>query len=156
MTLSDISIKNPVFAWMLMAALIIFGYIGYQGLGVSEMPEIEFPVINISVTWEGAAPEVMESDVVDIVEDSMMSLEGIKDISSTTRQGQAEVTLEFELERDIDAALQEVQSKLSQAQQRLPKKAFPTEHTFEPHRSHRGLFLSGCSLLFVRTGNSLR
>src|SRR5262245_56375080 len=104
MTLSDISIKNPVFAWMLMAALIFFGWIGFQGLGVSEMPGIEFPVINVSITWEGAAPEVMESDVVDIVEDSLMSLEGIKDISSTTRQGQAEVTLEFELERDIDAA----------------------------------------------------
>jgi hydrophobe/amphiphile efflux-1 (HAE1) family protein len=125
MTLSDISIKNPVFAWMLMAALMIFGWIGFQGLGVSEMPEIEFPVINVSVSWEGAAPEVMESDVVDIIEDSLMSLEGIKDISSTTRQGQAEVTMEFELERDIDAALQEVQSKISQAQQRLPQNIDP-------------------------------
>lgn len=125
MTLSDISIKNPVFAWMLMVGLIFFGWIAYQDLGVSEMPEIEFPVINVGLTWEGAAPEVMESDVVDIIEDSLMSLEGIKEISSSTRQGQAEVTIEFVLERDIDSALQEVQSKISQAQLRLPKNLDP-------------------------------
>ncbi|MBI3331324.1 MAG: efflux RND transporter permease subunit, partial [Candidatus Omnitrophica bacterium] len=56
MTLSDFSIKNPVFAWMLMAALILFGGIGYQRMGVSQMPDVEFPVLNVSLDWEGAAP----------------------------------------------------------------------------------------------------
>jgi len=120
MTLSDFSIKNPVFAWMLMAALILFGGIGYRRMGVSQMPDVEFPVLNVSLDWEGAAPEVMETDVVDVVEDVVMSIQGIRDISSTTRQGSANVTIEFDLDRDIDVALQEVQTKLAQAQLRLP------------------------------------
>ena len=120
MTLSDISIKNPVFAWMLMAALIVFGTISYRDLGVSQMPEIDFPVITVSVTWEGAAPEVMESDVADVIEDAVMSSEGLVEMNSTTRQGSTDVKLEFALERDIDVALQEVQSRIAQAQRRLP------------------------------------
>ena len=125
MTLSDLSIKNPVFAWMLMAALIIFGTISFQRMGVSQMPNVDFPVLSVNLTWEGAAPEVMETDVVDIVEDAITSIQGIRDISSTTRQGQATVTIEFDLERNIDIALQEVQTKLAQAQLRLPRELDP-------------------------------
>jgi HAE1 family hydrophobic/amphiphilic exporter-1 len=125
MTLSDISIKNPVFAWMLMVGLIFFGAIAFTDLGVSEMPEVDFPVISVVVTWEGAAPEVMESDVADIIEDAVMSIQGIREVSSTSRQGTTEMTIEFELERDIDVALQEVQSKISQAQLRLPEEIDP-------------------------------
>lgn len=125
MTLSDISIKNPVFAWMLMFGLMFFGWLGFRELGVGQMPDVDFPVISVSVTWEGAAPEVMESDVVDIIEDAIMSIQGVRDVSSTTRQGMSDVTIEFELERDIDVALQEVQSKIAQAQLRLPKNIDP-------------------------------
>jgi multidrug efflux pump len=99
MTLSDISIKNPVFAWMLMAALIIFGIISYSQLGVSQLPDVDFPVISVNLSWEGAAPEVMETDVVDIVEDSLMSIEGVREISSSIRQGAAAVTIQFEIGR---------------------------------------------------------
>lgn len=125
MTLSDISIKNPVFAWMLMAALIVFGGITFRDLGVSQMPEVDFPVLTVSVTWEGAAPEVMESDVTDIIEDAVMSSEGLREVTSSTRQGSSEVKLEFTLERDIDVALQEVQSRIAQAQLRLPEDIDP-------------------------------
>jgi HAE1 family hydrophobic/amphiphilic exporter-1 len=125
MTLSDISIKNPVFAWMLMAALIIFGFISYGRLGVSQLPDVDFPVVSIQLTWEGAAPEVMETDVVDIVEDSLMSIEGVREISSSIRQGGATVTVEFELDRDLDTAVQDVQTKIDQAQRQLPKDLDP-------------------------------
>src|SRR3989338_7808866 len=125
MTLSDISIKNPVFAWMLMAGLILFGFISYQGLGVSRMPEVDFPVVSVQVDWEGAAPEIMETDVTDIVEDAVMSVQGIREVSSTTRQGVSEITIEFELGRDVDAAMQEVQSKVTQSQRRLPVEIDP-------------------------------
>ena len=64
MNLSEISIKNPVFAWMLMIGLMVFGILGCHGMGVGQMPDVDFPVLNVSVLWEGAAPEVMESDVV--------------------------------------------------------------------------------------------
>jgi len=127
MTLADISIRNHVFAWILMVALIGFGLLCFtgfgtvfRGLGVSQNPDVDFPVINVSISWEGASPEIMETDVVDLVEESVTSVEGVKEISSSSRQGQANITIEFELERDIDVALQDVQSKLSQLQRRLP------------------------------------
>ncbi|HMC82129.1 MAG TPA: efflux RND transporter permease subunit, partial [Candidatus Polarisedimenticolia bacterium] len=125
MTLSDLSIRNPVFAWMLMAALIIFGGLGFMRLGVSQMPDVDFPVVNVSVTLEGAAPEVMESDVADVIEDAVATVEGIKEVSSSSRQGQTNVTIEFELSRNIDAALQDVQTKIAQAQRNLPREIDP-------------------------------
>ncbi|HYN02311.1 MAG TPA: efflux RND transporter permease subunit, partial [Vicinamibacteria bacterium] len=127
MTLADISIRNHVFAWILMIALIGFGILTFtgfgtvfKGLGVSQNPDVDFPVINISINWEGASPEIMETDVVDLVEDAVTSVEGVKEISSSSRQGAGNITVEFELERDIDVALQDVQAKLSQLQRRLP------------------------------------
>ncbi|MFN8091045.1 MAG: efflux RND transporter permease subunit [Vicinamibacteria bacterium] len=132
MTLADISIRNHVFAWILMFALIGFGLLCFtgfgtvfRGLGVSQNPDVDFPVVNISISWEGASPEIMETDVVDLVEDAVTSVEGVKEITSTSRQGSANVTVEFELERDIDIAMQDVQSKLSQLQRNLPRDIDP-------------------------------
>lgn len=110
---------------MLMLGLMFFGLLSMRGMGVGQMPDIDFPILNIQITWEGAAPEVMETDVVDIIEDSVMGIEGLKEVSSTTQQGSSNITLEFNLGRDIDAALQETQSKLSEAQFRLPKDIDP-------------------------------
>jgi hydrophobe/amphiphile efflux-1 (HAE1) family protein len=120
MTLSDLSIKKPVFAWMLMAALLIFGGISFMRMGVSQNPDIDFPNVNISMTWEGASPEVMETEVVDILEESLMTVEGIKKISSSVKFGSVNITAEFELSKEIDVAVQEVQTKIAQAQRRLP------------------------------------
>lgn len=120
MTLSDISVRNPVFAWMLMAALLIFGALGYARLGVSELPEVDFPVVSVSVTLEGASPEIMESDVADVLEDAVSAIASVKEITSTSRQGRCELTVEFDLDRDIDAAFQEVQARVAQAQRDLP------------------------------------
>ena len=132
MTLADISIRNHVFAWVLMFALIGFGVICFtgvgtvfQGLGISQNPDVDFPVVNVSVTYEGAAPEVMETDVVDYIEDAVTAVEGVKQISSTSRQGSASVTIEFDLDRNIDAALQDVQTRVAQAQRRLPREIDP-------------------------------
>jgi multidrug efflux pump len=127
MTLADISIRNHVFAWILMWALIGFGILTFtgvgtvfKGLGISQNPDVDFPVVNISLSWEGASPEIMETDVVDLVEDAVTSVEGVKEVTSSSRLGSAYVTIEFELERSIDVALQDVQSKLSQLQHHLP------------------------------------
>ena len=126
MMLSDLSIKKPVFAWMIMLGSIVFGIIGFLQIGKSQLPDVDFPVLTISTTWEGASPEVMENEVVDVIEDSMTSVKGIKKISSVTRQGQSLVTIEFDLKTNIDVALQDVQSKLSQAQLKLPKDIDPS------------------------------
>jgi hydrophobe/amphiphile efflux-1 (HAE1) family protein len=123
--LSDLSIKKPVFAWMLMIGLIAFGAVGFNRMGVSQLPDVDFPVLSVSIDWEGAAPEVIETEITDVIEDAVMSVQGIQEVSSTSRQGSARVTLEFELSKDIDVALQEVQSKLAQAQRLLPRDADP-------------------------------
>ncbi len=125
MTLSDISIKNPVFAWMLMIGLIVFGWIGFSNLGVSQLPDVDYPVVNVTIAWEGAAPEVMETEVTDVVEDAVMSIEGIKEVTSVSRQGSSQITMEFNISRNIDAALQEVQTKIAQAQRNLPRDIDP-------------------------------
>lgn len=131
-TLADISIRNHVFAWILMFALIGFGTLTYtgagsvlRGLGISQNPDVDFPVVNVSVTYEGASPEIMETDVVDFVEDAVVAVEGVREISSTSRQGQASITIEFELNRPIDAALQDVQTRVAQAARRLPREIDP-------------------------------
>lgn len=125
MTLSDLSIKRPVFAWMLMSGLIVFGAISAGRLGVSQMPDVDFPVLNMQVDWSGAAPEVIEAEIVDRLEQAVMSVQGIKEITSTIRQGQATVVLEFDLDRNLDAALQEVQSAISRI--RLPNDVDPPQ-----------------------------
>jgi hydrophobe/amphiphile efflux-1 (HAE1) family protein len=113
MTLSELSIRRPVFAWMLMAALILFGTISLSRMGISQLPEIDFPVLTINLTWPGATPEVMETEMVDPVEQEVISAEGLRQVTSYIQLGQASVILEFNVGRNIDAALTEVQSKLS-------------------------------------------
>src|SRR6185436_16211667 len=114
MTLSDLSIKRPVFAWMLMAGLIVFGWISFQRMGIGLLPDVDLPVIQVQVTLEGAAPEVMETEVADVIEDAVMGVSGIREVSSQSFQGRTMIMIELELGRDIDVALQEVETKIAQ------------------------------------------
>jgi HAE1 family hydrophobic/amphiphilic exporter-1 len=125
MTLSDLSIKNPVFAVMLSAAMVVFGYLGYRGLGISQFPEIDFPVVSITTYRDAADPEPMDFDVTDIIEDAVSAVEGIDYIQSTSSPGVAVTTVYFRLSRDIDAAMQDVQNAVSAAMNRLPNDIDP-------------------------------
>ena len=127
MSLSDNSIKNPVFAWMLFIGIVVFGLIAYFRLGVSQLPDVDNPVLSISASWEGAAPEVMETEVTDVIENSIMGVQGVEEVVSTSRQGRANITVQFNLSKDIDVALQEVQSNLSRALRSLPRDLDPVE-----------------------------
>ena len=120
MTLSDLSIKNRVFAVMISAALLVFGGIAYRGLGISQFPELDFPVVSINTVREAASPEIMDYDVTDIIEDAVSSVEGIDYIQSQSLQGSAVTTVFFQLHRNIDAAMQDVQNAVSSAMNRLP------------------------------------
>src|SRR5579885_3215393 len=125
MTLSEISIRRPVFAWMLMFGLIIFGGISFFRMGISQMPDVDFPVINVALRLDNAAPEVMEIDVVDVIEDAVMGIEGLERVTSSVTQGIANITCQFEQHHNIDVALNEVQSRISQAANQLPTQLFP-------------------------------
>lgn len=94
-------------------------------MGVSQMPDVDFPVISVNLTLTGAAPEFMETTVVDPVEDALSSVEGIQEITSTSKTGSASITIEFDLDQNIDAALQEVQTRVAQAQKLLPTNVDP-------------------------------
>lgn len=125
MTLSDISIKRPVFAWMLMAGLLVFGAISYFLMGISQLPDVDFPVVTVTVTWAGASPDVMESSVADVIEDAVMSVDGVDHVQSTSQLGSTQIVIQFHLDQDINVALQQVQTKISQAQKNLPQTIDP-------------------------------
>jgi multidrug efflux pump subunit AcrB len=125
MTLPELAIRRPVFAWMLMAALILFGLISADRMGISQLPDVDFPVVTVRVQWPGAAPEVVETNVVDVIEDAVMTVEGVRSVTSTSRYAAASISVEFELSRDISDALQEVQNKVAAAQRWLPNDIDP-------------------------------
>ena len=125
MSLSEISIRRPVFAWMIMAALIIFGTLCFKRLGVSQLPDVDFPVVGVHLSLPGAAPQVMETQVVDIVEDAIMQIGGIRNLTSNSVQGSASISIEFELDKNIDQAMQDVQNRIEQVRDLLPIGLYP-------------------------------
>ncbi len=118
MTLADLSIKRPVFAWMLMIGIILFGTLCYQQLGVSYMPDIDYPTLTINVGWPGAAPEVIESEIIDPLEQRVVAVEGVQEVRSSISEGSANIALDFDINRNIDSALQEVEADVQQV--RMP------------------------------------
>lgn len=125
MNISAISIRNHVFAWMLMAALLIFGGLAFNRMGVSQLPDVDFPTVTVNVALDGATPEVMELNVVDTIEGALTSIPGITSIRSMSRPAAANIAVEFSLDKKIDVAVQEVQSALSKIQRRLPPEMDP-------------------------------
>ncbi|HEX9688189.1 MAG TPA: efflux RND transporter permease subunit, partial [Thermoanaerobaculia bacterium] len=125
MKLTDACIEKPVFAWMLMAATVVFGGVAASRIGISQFPDVDFPTISVGVTWEGAAPEIIENDVIEVLEEALVQVEGVRSIMSSSRQGSGSITVELDLSREVDLALQDVQTKVSQSQQRLPRDMDP-------------------------------
>jgi multidrug efflux pump len=125
MKITEACIKNPVFAWMLMLATVVFGGVAATRIGISQFPDVDFPTISVSAAWEGAAPEVIEHDVVEPIEEALMQVEGVRNITSTSRQGSGNVTVELDLARNVDLALQDVQTRVAQVQRRLPRDIEP-------------------------------
>jgi hydrophobe/amphiphile efflux-1 (HAE1) family protein len=123
--LTEASIERPVLAWMIMAALVVFGAVALDRIGISQFPDVDFPTISVSAEFEGAAPEIMENDVVEPLEEELIQIEGIRSLTSVARQGSATVTVELDLARDVDLALQDVQAKVYQARNDLPRDMEP-------------------------------
>jgi len=129
MQLPELCIRRPVMTTLLMAAFLIFGIIAYRALPVSELPNVDFPTISVSASLPGASPETMAAAVATPLEKQFSTIAGLDSISSVSAQGNTSVTLQFALDRDIDAAAQDVQSAIASAQRSLPPD-MPTPPSF--------------------------
>ncbi|MDD4882495.1 MAG: efflux RND transporter permease subunit, partial [Gallionellaceae bacterium] len=113
MQLPELCIRRPVMTTLLMAAFLVFGLIAYRSLPVSELPNVDFPTISVSASLPGASPETMAAAVATPLEAQFSTIAGVTSINSTSAQGSTSITLQFDLERDIDAAAQDVQSAIA-------------------------------------------
>src|SRR5215218_1434910 len=121
MKLSDLSIRRPVLASMLSLALVLFGVIGYTELAVREFPDVDPPIVSVSTELPGANPQVVESAVTDILEEELSTVEGLRTLTSSSAEGFSNITLEFNLERGVEAAAQDVRDKVARIRGRLPE-----------------------------------
>jgi len=134
MTLSDLSIRRPILTWMMTLALIVFGVLGYQRLGMDQFPTMEFPVLTVSAELPGASPEGMEEDVTDVLEEQLNTIAGVRQISSQTFSGAAQITVEFGLGTNLDIAAQEVRDKVARIRRLLPDNMeIPNVGNFNPN-----------------------
>jgi hydrophobic/amphiphilic exporter-1 (mainly G- bacteria), HAE1 family len=120
MTLPELSIKRHVFALMLSCMIMLFGIIAYQRIGVDRIPSIDFPVIMITTTLRGANSDVIDTSITSVIESAVNTTPGIEHIQSTSSPGVSAVSITFELDKNIDVAYNEVQSKVNQILRRLP------------------------------------
>jgi len=125
MSLPELSIKRHVLAWMLSGVIILFGIIAYQRIGIDRIPNIDFPVIMVTTTLRGADPDVVDTSITSVIESAVNTTTGIDHIQSASSPGVSSVSITFTLDKDINVAYNEVQSKVSQALRRLPTDVDP-------------------------------
>ncbi|MFN3713480.1 MAG: efflux RND transporter permease subunit [Alcanivoracaceae bacterium] len=125
MVLSDISIKRPVFATVISLLIVVFGLSGLLKLPVREYPDIDPPEVSVSVNYRGAAPEVIDTQIVQIIEGAISGIEGVRRIESRSRIGSARTSIKFNLNRDVDAAANDVRDAVARVLGRLPDDADP-------------------------------
>ncbi|CAG0985238.1 Multidrug resistance protein MdtB [Methylophilaceae bacterium] len=125
MTLPELSIRRHVLAWMLSGLLVLLGAISYQRIGVDRFPFIEFPILSITTNLTGANPDIIDASITSVIETSVNTTPGIEHIASSSSPGVSVITITFGLDKDIDVAYNEVQSKVSQILRRLPDDVDP-------------------------------
>lgn len=123
MIISDLAVKRPVFAMVISLLLVVFGIIAYQRLPLREYPDIDTPVVTIKTEYVGASGNVVETKITQIVEGCVSGIEGLKTIESTSEDGLSTVSLEFDINRDIDEAANDVRDKISGVANKLPDEA---------------------------------
>jgi HAE1 family hydrophobic/amphiphilic exporter-1 len=120
MNIAEIFIKRPVMTTLLMLALLLFGVMGYRLLPVSDLPNVDFPTIQVAASLPGASPETMASAVATPLEKQFTTIAGLDNMNSSSSQGSTQITLQFNLSRNLDNAAQDVQSMIAAASRQLP------------------------------------
>ena len=127
MKITDTSVKRPVFAIVINLLLLTFGMVAFTMLPLREYPDIETPIVNISTEYTGASAEIVETKITQIIENRISGIEGIKSINSSSRNGSSNITIEFDINRDIDAASNDVRERVARALDSLPDQVRPPE-----------------------------
>jgi multidrug efflux pump len=120
MSLSSLSIRRPVLAIVMSIAIVVFGILGYTFLGVREYPAVDPPIITVSTTYTGANADVIESQITEPLEESINGIAGIRSLTSVSRDGRSTITVEFNIDVDLEAAANDVRDRVSRAVRNLP------------------------------------
>src|SRR5512147_2690282 len=123
MKLSELSIRRPVFATVMSLTILLFGIIAFIRLPVREYPDIDPPIISIVTFYRGASPSVIETEITNILEEQFATLEGVKTMTSSSREQGSVITIEFELNRNVDEAANDVRDRVSRVRGQLPEAA---------------------------------
>jgi multidrug efflux pump len=129
MIISDLSVRRPVLATVMSLLLFILGLAAAFGLSLREFPDIDRPVVNIETRYRGASSDVVETRITQIIENEISGIEGVERLNSASRDERSQINVEFSLERDLDAAANDVRERLSRVAQRLPQEADPSQIT---------------------------
>ncbi|CAM4082506.1 efflux RND transporter permease subunit [Pseudoalteromonas byunsanensis] len=127
MKITDTAVKRPVFAIVVNLLLLTFGIVAFTMLPLREYPDIETPIVSVSTHYTGASSEVVEAKITQVLENRISGIEGIKSINSSSRNGRSNITIEFNIDRDIDAAANDVRERVSRALDSLPEQVRPPE-----------------------------
>ena len=123
MWITKVSIQNPVFATMVMVALVVLGLFSYRGLGLESMPNVQIPVAIVEVQYPGASPEAVENDITRPLEEIINTVSGIKTLRSNSWEGRAGLYIDFDLSTNMDKAMQDIRDKVALVRPRFPKEA---------------------------------
>ena len=123
MWLSDVSVRRPVLALVLNALLLAFGLLAFDRLPLREYPDIDAPMVTVETRYPGASAAVVENKITEVLEDRLAGVEGIKSMDSKSQDGTPSIRLEFNLDRDIDAAANDVRDRVSRLAGALPEEA---------------------------------
>ena len=123
MTLSDLSVRRPVLAAVASLLIVVFGIAALVGLPIRELPDTDKAVVNITTLYTGAAPEVVDTDITEIIEGAVSGIAGIQSISSESRQGRSSTNIEFNIGRSIDEATNDVRDAVGRILSKLPEDA---------------------------------
>src|SRR6185295_17335799 len=129
MNLSEAFIRRPIATSLLMAAIALFGVVAYRALAVSDLPNVDFPTLQVTAALPGASPDTMASAVATPLENQFSTIAGLESMTSVNSLGSTQITLEFDLNRSLDGAAIDVQSAITQASRVLPQ-GMPTPPTF--------------------------
>ena len=127
MILSDVSVTRPVFASVMSLLLIAFGLVSFERLPLREYPDIDPPIVTVDTSYPGAAANVVENRITELIEDRISGIEGIRFIDSTSEDGRSRITVEFGIDRDIDAAANDIRDRVSAILDDLPDEADPPD-----------------------------